>query len=106
MTDANEIEKFMSEVNRNNVSFLIDVGHAHVSATALEFDPYDFMERTKPFTSALHLSDNNAQEDQNLTFDRKSWFWSLLDQYSGLPCVVEAYGLSDEEIKNATSLLC
>ena len=105
MTDADEIEKFMSEVNRNNVRFLIDVGHARVSATALEFDPYDFMERTKPFTSALHLSDNDAQEDQNLTFNRRSWFWNLLDQYAGLPCVVEAYSLNDEEIKNATSLL-
>ncbi|MEQ9109284.1 MAG: TIM barrel protein [Rhodospirillaceae bacterium] len=105
MTDADEIEKFMSDINRNNVSFLIDVGHVRVSATALGFDPYDFMARTQPFTSALHLSDNDAQEDQNLPFSSRSWFWNLLDQYAGLPWVVEAYTLSDEEMKQATSLL-
>ncbi|MEQ8736027.1 MAG: hypothetical protein RIC29_13965 [Rhodospirillaceae bacterium] len=99
-----KIERFMSDINRSNVSFLIDVGHARVSATALGFSPYDFMERTKPFTSALHLSDNDGQEDQNLAYSANSWFWELLEHYQDIPHVIEAYALSDEEMKRSLSL--
>ncbi|MEQ8508619.1 MAG: TIM barrel protein [Rhodospirillaceae bacterium] len=104
MTDADEIEQFMSDINRSNVSFLIDVGHARVSATALGFSPYEFMERTKPFTSALHLSDNDGKEDQNLAYSANSWFWELLEHYQDIPHVIEAYALSDEEMKRSLSL--
>ncbi len=48
------------------------MGHARVSATALDFDPIEFMERIKPFTEALHLSENDAQEDQNLPFEESA----------------------------------
>lgn len=98
MTSADEIERFMNDVNRSNVGFLIDVGHARVSATALDFDPLEFMERVQPFTEALHLSDNDAQEDQNLPFDETAWFWPRLGNYYNLIKVLEAYHMSDSDM--------
>jgi len=98
MTDGEEIERFMCEVDRSNVGFLIDVGHARVSASALEFDPIEFMARVKPFTEALHLSDNDTQEDQNLTFDETAWFWPLLKDFADHPKVIEAYTLPDSDL--------
>lgn len=107
MTDADEIERFMGDVNRTNVGFLIDVAHARVSATALGFDPIRFMEQVSPYTEALHLSDNDTQEDQNLPFDESSWFWPILSEYLDRPFVIEAYNLSDGEIRKMhNSLSC
>jgi len=105
MTDAEEIEKFMRDVGRSNVAFLIDVAHARVSATALAFDASEFMRRTEPFTEALHLSDNDSQEDQNLPFDDNSWFWPLLDMYADRPKVIESYKLRDNDLLRQIALL-
>ncbi len=105
MTHSEEIERFMNEINRSNVGFLIDVGHARVSATALDFDPVEFMACVKPYTEALHLSDNDAQEDQNLPFDDSAWFFPLLGQYGDTPIVIEAYAMSDSEIAKVSKYL-
>lgn len=105
MTDATEIERFMADVDRTNVGFLIDVGHARVSASALKFDALEFMARTKPYTEALHLSDNDSLEDQNLPFDKTSWFWPLLDGYGNVPKVIEAYALASDEILELQEVL-
>ncbi len=105
MTDADEIVRFMAEVDRPNVGFLIDVGHARVSAAALGFDPFAFMERVAPFTRALHISDNNTREDQNLPFTKDSWFFPLLKDFVGVPKVIEAYELDDDTIHRQVDLL-
>lgn len=105
MTEAREIDRFMNEVDRSNVGFLIDVGHARVSATALNFDPLEFMERVEPYTEALHLSDNDGLEDQNLPFDETAWFWSALDSYADGPMVIEAYAMDDEDFVHVLKLL-
>lgn len=105
MTSADEIERFMNEVDRSNVGFLIDVGHARVSATALNFDPTEFMKQVEPFTEALHLSDNDAQEDQNLPFSVTSWFWPLLYNYAHKTKVIEAYAVEDNKLLDMISLI-
>lgn len=105
MTTADEIERFMDDIDRGNVGFLIDVGHARVSATALGFNPIDFMDRVQPFTEALHLSDNDALEDQNLPFDETAWFWPLLSEHTDKVKVVEAYTMSDSELEKSLRAL-
>jgi sugar phosphate isomerase/epimerase len=105
MTDADEILRFMNEIDRPNVGFLIDVGHARVSATALGFDPYSFMERVAPHVRALHLSDNDTREDQNLPFSKASWFFPLLKNFADVPKVIEAYALDDDTMRRQLDLL-
>lgn len=105
MTSADEIERFMTDIERPNVGFLIDTGHVKVSATALAFDPHDFLDRVTPYVRALHLSDNNGQEDQNLPFDTNAWFYPQLKEFCHVPWVIEAYTLEDNVMFEQIELL-
>jgi sugar phosphate isomerase/epimerase len=105
MTHHDEIVRFMKDVDRNNVGFLIDTGHAKVSATALGFDTHDFIAAVKPYIRAFHLSDNDGREDQNLPFTEKSWFYPLLRDFADLPMVIEAYKLDDATMLAQRDLL-
>lgn len=105
MTDADEIVAFMAEVDRPNVGFLIDMGHTKVSATALGFEAHTFLDRVAPYVSALHLSDNDAQEDQNLPFGAEAWFYPRLKEFRHVPWVIEAYALTDDAMLRQRDLL-
>jgi sugar phosphate isomerase/epimerase len=105
MTSADEIVRFMSEVDRPNVGFFIDMGHAKVSATALGFDPHDFLDEVAPYVRALHLSDNDGREDQNLPFGENAWFYPRLKDFRHLPWVLEAYKLEDNVMKQQVAML-
>ena len=105
MTDADEIVGFMADVGRPNVGFLIDMGHTKVSATALEYDPQAFLTRVAPHVRALHLSDNDGQEDQSLPFGREAWFFPRLKEFRSVPWVIEAYELSDDAMRRQLDFL-
>jgi len=105
MTHHDEINRFMADVGRANVGFLIDTGHAKVSGTALGFDPQDFIAAIKPHIRAFHLSDNDGREDQNLPFTNKAWFYPLLKDFAPLPMVIEAYKLDDAAMLSQRDLL-
>jgi sugar phosphate isomerase/epimerase len=105
MTSADEIVRFMKDVDRANVGFLIDMGHARVSGTALHFDAHDFLDEVAPYVRALHLSDNDGLEDQNLPFDDKAWFVPHLARFRAIPWVLEAYQLSDDVLTSQLAML-
>lgn len=104
MTHADEIVRFMKDVDRTNVGFLIDVGHTKVSATALGYDAHAFMDQVAPYVRALHLSDNDGHEDQNLPYAANAWFASRLKDFKNLPIVIEAYALADDQIRSQIEL--
>lgn len=105
MTDAGEILRFMKDVERPNVGFLIDTGHTKVSGTALGYDPHAFMDAVAPYVRALHLSDNDGREDQNLPFDENAWFYPRLKDFKHVPWVLEAYKLEDGIMKQQVAML-
>jgi sugar phosphate isomerase/epimerase len=105
MTSADEIVRFMKEVGRKNVGFLIDMGHARVSGTALGFDANDFLDEVAPYIRALHLSDNDGREDQNLPFDENAWFAPRLKEFRHVPWVLEAYKLDDDVLTSQLAML-
>ena len=105
MTSADEIVRFMKAVDRPNVGFLIDMGHAKVSATALGFDANDFLDEVAPYVRALHLSDNDGREDQNLPFSDSAWFYPRLKDFRHMPWVLEAYTLADDVMKQQVAML-
>lgn len=105
MTDAAEIVRFMTDVDRPNVGFLIDTGHTKVSGTALGFDPHAFMDAVAPHVRALHLSDNDGREDQNLPFDEAAWFFPRLTDFRHVPWVLEAYKLDDQVMARQVAML-
>ncbi len=99
MTTAAEIKSVLDTVAAPNLHLLLDVGHARVSATALGYDAADFVEKVRPYVKALHLSDNNGQEDQNLPVQEDSWFWPHLKGLGAVDAVLEAYSIDDATIQ-------
>jgi len=78
-----------------NVGMLVDLAHLKVSSLSLGFCKYDFLEATKEYTFAYHLSDNDGLTDSNEPVREDSWFWNYLrkdlDYYS-----LEVYRVSNE----------
>ena len=105
MTSADEIVRFMAEVDRPNVGFLIDMGHAKVSGTALGFSAHSFLDAVAPHVRALHLSDNDGREDQNLPFGEDAWFYPRLKDFRHVPWVLEAYKLDDHVMNQQVAML-
>jgi len=105
MTTAAEIEDLFARVNAPNLRLLLDVAHARVSATALGFDPGEFVQRVKPHIGALHLSDNDGQADQNLPIREDSWFWPHLQGLGQLDAVIEVYEIDDVVIRSQIELV-
>jgi sugar phosphate isomerase/epimerase len=105
MTSADEIVRFMKDIDRTNVGFLIDMGHAKVSATALNFDAHDFLDQVSPYVRALHLSDNDGREDQNLPFGSDAWFYPRLKDFKHVPWVIESYAMPDDVMRRQIALL-
>ncbi|MBI5162522.1 MAG: sugar phosphate isomerase/epimerase [Magnetospirillum sp.] len=100
--EAGEIERLFAAVAADNLGLLVDVAHARVSATALGFDPADFLRRLAPLTRAYHLSDNDGREDSNLPITESAWFWPHLAK--GRDIVIEVYRLDDDAIRSQWAL--
>lgn len=99
MASADEIIRFVSDVDDPALGVLVDVGHVKVTATALNFRRERFIEALEPHIGAFHLSDNDGRFDQNLPFDEKAWFFPLLRDIPDVPLVIEAYNLTWEQME-------
>ena len=95
MTTPAECREFLDELGDPNVGLLLDVAHAKVAASALNFEPAEFF-RLGPHLRALHLSDNDGLTDTNLPITSHSWFAPHLRECRDLPMVVEVYRLTPE----------
>jgi len=58
-------KKIFSRIRSDNFGMLLDVGHAHVSAAAKGFDPYEFAERFSEKIFEMHLHDVVDGRDHN-----------------------------------------
>ena len=84
---------------------VIDLSHAKVSGTALGFRPHDFLDEVAPYVRALHLSDNDGREDQNLSFAEDAWFYPCLKDFRHVPWVLETYKLEDHVMMQQCAML-
>jgi sugar phosphate isomerase/epimerase len=66
LSDPEIFRKIFSRIKSENLGMLLDVGHAHVSAAAKGFNPYDFTARFKEKIFELHLHDVVDGKDHNL----------------------------------------
>ncbi len=96
LTRPEDIEPFFTDVGRDNVGLLLDVGHAKVSSTAEGFRPEAFVEAAAPYLGGWHLSDNDGREDSNRSFDGDAWFMPLLGQVPEAEVVIEVYRMDAE----------
>jgi sugar phosphate isomerase/epimerase len=99
MVRSEDFLRLAEDVPSPHLGFLIDVGHLAVSARSLSFDPSRFLEAVRHKVIGLHLSDNDAKEDQNLPFDSQAWFVPTLKSFTDTTLVLECGPTSIEHIK-------
>ena len=102
---SDDLLDIAESVNRNNLGFLIDVGHLKISAKSLCFDPKQFFNDIGDRIIAFHLSDNNGIFDTNEIFDEKAWFLPEIQQFLECHTVIETYKLSPEQLKKEITLV-
>ena len=104
MADPTEAASFLSALGRDNVGLLLDVAHAKVAGTALNFDPMRFFDECAEWIGALHLSDNDGTDRQQPAFYGDSWFFARLRDFAALPFVVEVYSMDAETMHSQIAL--
>ena len=102
MVTADDLIRLYKDVARDNVGFLIDLGHLNVSAHTLHFDKCKFIDQIRDYIVAFHLSDNNGEEDQHLQFNESIWFMPLLRDFPFATKIIEVYNI---EIVNMQELI-
>lgn len=105
MASAVEIDRFMQDMGHPALGILVDTGHVKVTSAVCGFQREKFLETLAPYIGAFHLSDNDGVRDQNLPFDEGAWFCAFLRDFPGIPVVVEAYGLSWEQMQHQSRVL-
>tara|TARA_B100001093_G_scaffold404246_1_gene392358 strand:+ start:5238 stop:6086 length:849 start_codon:yes stop_codon:yes gene_type:complete len=102
MTDHLETIELMNSTD-GNVGLLVDVAHLKVSSNIEGFCKYEYLESTRDFTFAYHLSDNDGKSDTNEAVTTNSWFWPFvrkdLNYYS-----LEVYGQNLEVLTQQIEL--
>jgi sugar phosphate isomerase/epimerase len=104
---ADEIKGIMDKTSRDNLGLLLDVGHLKVSANALGFCPEDFIRQVSDRIKAVHLSDNNGQNDSHNKIHTKSWFWKPLFEHisSDIIWILETHSVPMESITEQVALI-
>ena len=96
---AEDVLRTHAEVGAPNLGFLVDTGHAKVTAGALGFDPQRFLDAVAPHVVAFHLSDNDGTADTNQPFDERAWFVPRLAEFPRATMILEAYRLDVDAIR-------
>lgn len=98
MAHPDELLSLAQAVGDPDFGFLIDVGHANVSANALRFDRNEMITRLAPHIAAFHLSDNDSIYDQNRPFGRDAWFMRHLKAFPQAVLTLELNALPPADI--------
>ncbi len=107
---------FTSSLNHSKIKyeipFILDLAHLKVSCNTLNLDFEKEVEYFLPQTDYIHISDNNGKADQNLSLDKESDLYRILQKnslkgktitletYDGLEKLKETFNLINELIKN------
>jgi len=105
LADADEALRFYKEVGRANLFFLIDLGHLKVSSAAMGFDREDYLQKVLPFTTALHLSDNDGLGDTTRPFGEDVWFKDVIKRSKNKTWILEISNVDAREIKDCYKAL-
>lgn len=89
---ANNLVEIIKEINSPFFGLLFDTGHLKVSANALGFNCFSFIDKIKDYVKLFHVHDNDGVADTHQPIQPDSWVLDVLrhPKFAGLPIVVEA----------------
>ena len=103
MCDIKESLHIMNKTSKN-VFLLMDFAHLKVSANSLLFSKKEYLKKLDKYIIAYHLSDNNSRSDDNLSFNKNSWFWRYIKPKAKY-CSIEVYDDNILKLKKLISLV-
>lgn len=83
----------------SEIGLLLDVGHLNVSAKTLGFNKEHFISDSSKLIQALHLSDNDEENDLNQMISASSWFKDLGNELDLHYATLEVYNIEKKLIK-------
>lgn len=104
-TDFHDISIIFSELKSKNLGILLDTGHLKVSAKTLNLDLKSQTTNILKYTKAIHHSENNAINDQNLPFDKNYWFIPYLKKLESIHHVIEVKNINFKIITKQIDIL-
>jgi len=102
---AEDLFEILTLVNMPNLGLLIDTGHLKVSARSLGFSTDLFLRHFQPHIEALHLSDNDGENDGNFAFDETVWFFKHLRDLKAKYLIIEVNSGAMADIPKAIAAL-
>ncbi len=102
--DTEDIKELLKMIDMPNIGVLIDLAHAKVSNTFLEFGVENMVTELFDKIIEVHISDNNGKQDENKQIKENSDIVSCLKAVPNVPIVLEIYNLSEKEILDQISL--
>jgi len=105
LASTSEIYQFFLDAKESGVRFLLDTGHAKVSARTLGERPEKFFEILGHLIGALHLNENDGIRDNHERFDKDAWFASFLSDYRNRPMVIESNRLTAWQMQQQHNIL-
>jgi sugar phosphate isomerase/epimerase len=104
---AEELLDLLSNIKRENVGVLLDVGHLKISANTLGISPRNFIKDLSSKIIALHLHENDGVTDEHNIILRDSWFWEPVNENisKDIYYILEVKGISPEMINNQIQLI-
>lgn len=89
LAEPEETYQFFSKINDPRLGLLVDLGHLNVSSQQLHFDKYQFLDKLPHWIKAFHLSANDGESDQGLSFSADEWFIKPLKQFPKAVKIIE-----------------
>jgi len=104
LTDIEESYELKPLFEHSNIGILLDTGHLKVSAKTLNFDIKTFLMTFNDKIHAVHISENDAESDQNLPITEHSWFWNMIPWKNVDYVSLEVIGLNASELQHQIDL--
>lgn len=100
-----DLQEIVDMVQCDNLRILLDLAHAKVSDTFLNFGLENMVNDLNDQVIAVHISENNGYFDQNNPLHEQSKLLKLLKLLKEKTIILEAYNLEPREIKSQIQLI-
>jgi len=103
--DIEGLKKIFKDVKSDNLYLLLDLAHAKISSTFLNFNIDDLIKELKDKIIAVHISENDGKNDNNFKISSNSELIKYIHQLKNKVLVIESYNLEVKEIRQQINIL-
>ena len=103
--ESSEINWLTNEIYNTNFGILLDTAHLKISCNTLNNNVETELNNIVASVKALHHSDNDGFEDNNMSISKKYWFLKYLQKFKNIPHTIEVKNLTEFQVKEQINIL-